>query len=143
MTESVWLLDTHIWIRILNGDEALRLPLFQKQLQKHALAGNLRIAAISLWETAMLVAKDRLKLTTEAETWLSTAVTMPGLSVIPIDPAIAVESCSLPGDFHGDPADRLIVASARLIDATLITLDRQILDWAKSGWLRAVAPGNV
>ena len=79
----------------------------------------------------------------EAETWLSTAVTMPGLSVIPIDPAIAVESCSLPGDFHGDPADRLIVASARLIDATLITLDRQILDWAKSGWLRAVAPGNV
>lgn len=142
-SEPAWVLDTHIWIRILSGDPALDIPAFRKKLERQAAAGNLLLAAISLWECAMLVAKGRLKLNRDLEGWMAEAVMMPGLSLVPLDAAIAVESCFLPGSFHGDPADRQIVATARRRNACLVTLDREILAYAGEGWLLGREPAAL
>ncbi|MBU0936818.1 MAG: type II toxin-antitoxin system VapC family toxin [Spirochaetes bacterium] len=137
---ELWLLDTHIWIRVLNGDAALNRPAFLASLAKHSAGNTLRLADISLWEAAMLTAKGRLKLDWPLVRWLEKAAGIPGLAVVPITPCIAADSATLPGSFHGDPADRLIVATARSINACLITLDAAILDYAAEGWLKAESP---
>jgi PIN domain nuclease of toxin-antitoxin system len=71
--------------------------------------------------------------------WIAEAVSAPGLSIEPLLPQIAVETCSLPEAFHRDPVDRMIVATARVANATLMTRDRQILDYAARGHLTAIA----
>jgi PIN domain nuclease of toxin-antitoxin system len=134
---ETWVLDTHIWIRLLNGDPAFDKARFQEGIFERSRSGTLRVASISLWETAMLCAKGRLKLVMPVNEWLDKAIHMPGLAVIPIDQRIASDSCFLPGSFHGDPADRIITATARVLDAELITLDGAILEYAKEGWVRA------
>jgi PIN domain nuclease of toxin-antitoxin system len=70
--------------------------------------------------------------------WIERAVAAPGLSIEPLLPQVAIEGCSLPDAFHRDPADRLIVATARVIGAILMTRDRQILDYADRGHLTAL-----
>jgi len=137
---ELWVLDTHIWIRILGADPRLSRPEFLASLEERAGQGALRLSAISLWETSMLAAKGRLTLTLPLRDWLAEAVKMPGLSLVALGPEISAESCLLPGDFHGDPADRIIVATARHLDAVLVTLDQAILDFGATGWLRTKAP---
>lgn len=143
MENDLWVLDTHIWIRTLNGDPELNLPGFLQELERHAQAGWLRIADITLWETAMLSAKNRLKLSLPVLAWLDQALAMPGLSVVPVDARIAADSSFLPGEFHGDPADRLITATARVHQGTVITFDRAILAYGAEGWVKAVSPADV
>lgn len=140
MATETWLLDTHIWIRVLNGDPTLNDAGFIEALNRVAAGSGLRIADISLWETAMLVAKGRLKLTVPLDEWFRRAISMPGLEVIPISTGIATDSTTLPGTFHGDPADRLITATARFTGAELITLDQAILSYGKEGWVRCRSP---
>lgn len=86
----------------------------------------------------MLVAKGRLHLNLEVGIWLDRALSLPGVDLLPIEPAIAVDSVRLPGVFHADPADRLIVATARHWPATLMTADRAILQYADAGHLEAI-----
>jgi PIN domain nuclease of toxin-antitoxin system len=136
-----WLLDTHVWIRLVNGDPTLNLPAFLSGIRQREDGGQLLLAAISLWETAMLVSKGRLSLTLPVRDWLERATRLPGLSVIQLDAEIAADSCFLPGSFHGDPADRLITATARCRDAILVTFDQALLDYGMEGWIRALAPG--
>lgn len=95
------------------------------------------ISAITPWEIALLARKGRLPLGREAGAWLDEALSLPGISLAPITPAIAVDSVGLPGDFHADPADRLIIATARHAEATLFTVDRAILDYATAGHVMA------
>ena len=140
---SVWLLDTHIWIRLLAEDPELRRPRFLQQLAEVQASGGLRVADISLWETAMLVSKGRLVLEFPVRDWLEKAVAVRGLLVVPINPAIAADSASLPGEFHGDPADRLLVATARHLPATLVTLDGAILEYSKLGWVATLDPKKL
>lgn len=137
---ELWLLDTHIWIRLLNGDPLLQSAPFLNGISQREESGKIRIAAITLWETAMLVSKGRLSLSMPVREWLEQAAAMPGLTVLPLSPEIAADSCFLPGDFHGDPADRLITASARVHSATLLTFDKAILEYAAEGWVKAVNP---
>ena len=139
-TSDLWALDTHIWIRVLNEDPELTHPAFLESLEKVAKASGLRLAAISLWETAMLVSKGRLRLTLPVQDWISRGLQMPGLQLVPLGPELAVDSCFLPGDFHGDPADRLIVATARHLGATLLTFDQAILDYGAQGWVSVGDP---
>ncbi len=90
----------------------------------------------------MLTQKGRLALGRETGAWLKEALSLPGISLAPITPDIAVDSVGLPGDFHADPADRLIIATARQANATLLTADRAILDYAAAGHLHAVDAGR-
>ena len=84
------------------------------------------VSSISAWEIAMLVAKGRLALSTSVDDWLDLAASIDGLRFIPVDNSVSVESTRLPGEFHADPADRLIVALARRLNAPLVTADEKI-----------------
>ena len=81
---------------------------------------------ISVWEIGMLIAKGRLALSMSADDWLLAVQSVPNVHLLPLTAGIAIDSTRLPGSFHGDPADRMIVATARAINAPLVTADRKI-----------------
>jgi PIN domain nuclease of toxin-antitoxin system len=81
----------------------------------------------------MLVAKQRLVVSLPCQDWVRQALQVPGLSLVPLTPEIAVQASFLPGEFHGDPADRIIVATARATGAVIVTADQRILDYARDG----------
>jgi PIN domain nuclease of toxin-antitoxin system len=93
-----------------------------------SVAGGVAVSAISCWEVAKLVERGRLTLSRDVLDWLKVASSKP-ISVIEITPEIAVEATRLPGHFHNDPADQLIVATSRLHGTELVTLDRKILEY--------------
>ena len=97
----------------------------------------LRVSAISACEVGMLEGWGRLRFVVPCEEWLDQAFGLPGLSLMPLTPSICVRSSRLPGVFHGDPADRLNVATARELGAVLLTRDDLILQYAAQGHLRA------
>jgi len=88
--------------------------------------GVILASAISAWEIGMLIARERLTLTMSVDDWLDTAASIDGLRFVPVDNHVALESTRLPGTFHKDPADRMIVALARSLNAPLITADDKI-----------------
>jgi PIN domain nuclease of toxin-antitoxin system len=130
------LLDTHVWIWVMLANVELAVG-GRRAINRAAASGQLRIAAISLWEVALLASRGRVVLGQPLPQWIIEAVSAPGLAIEPLLPQIAVEASALP--FHRDPADRLIVATARVTDAVLMTRDRQILDYASRGHLTAIA----
>jgi len=87
----------------------------------------------------MLEAKGRIRLSKDCLAWVHDALASPGISLVPLTPEIAVESCRLPGTFHGDPADRILVATARLLGATLLTRDTGILAYGKGNRVSTMA----
>jgi PIN domain nuclease of toxin-antitoxin system len=131
------LLDTHVWLWVVAGAPDLSAKA-RDTIIEPATAGTLRIAAISLWEIALLAARGRIILGKSIGLWLEEALADPAPAVDPLTPQIAIESYALPDLFHGDPADRLIVATARVANATLMTRDRRILDYAARGHLTAI-----
>jgi PIN domain nuclease of toxin-antitoxin system len=135
---SSLLLDTHVWIWFMLANAELAVS-ERNAINRAAASGQLRIAAISVWEAALLASRGRVVLGRPLTQWITEAVSAPGLSIEPLLPQVAVEACSLPEAFHRDPADRLIVATARVANATLMTRDRRILDYAARGHLTAIA----
>ncbi|MGV8123810.1 MAG: type II toxin-antitoxin system VapC family toxin [Candidatus Xenobiia bacterium LiM19] len=129
------LLDTHVWIWLLNGNEGNLKPEIVTTIQQAASSELLRISAISLWEVAMLESKGRIHIGMECLSWLNAALAAPGISLIPLTAEIAVCSCILPGEFHGDPADRIIVATAKILGALLVTRDANIVNYGRQGYL--------
>ena len=125
------LLDTHyfVWLQ-LGITSHLKAPV-RRAIDEAAAAGNLLISAITVWEVAMLLSKGRLELYSPVEDWIRTALATPGLSVAPVTPEIAIESCNLPPPFHGDPADRIIAATARKMGARLLTRDRKLIEYGR------------
>jgi PIN domain nuclease of toxin-antitoxin system len=119
------LLDTHIWVWWILGDDKLP-PAHKAYIQAHETDG-LGISAISCWEIAKLVENNRLSLPVPVGEWLDQALAYPGMRLLELTPQVAVESTQLPGTFHRDPADQLIVATARVYDCPLVTLDGKIL----------------
>ena len=128
--EKVLLLDTHVWLWLVGGAEPLKRTVLSA-VEGAARRGRIRVSAISVWEVAMLEAKGRIRLAKDCLAWVQEALAAPGTSLVPLTPEIAVESSRLPGDFHGDPADRILIATARLLDATLLTRDERILTYGK------------
>lgn len=119
------LLDTHIWIWWLIGGDKLSLA-ERTALDTAAQQGPPKISAISLWEAQMLHSRGRLALKLPFASWLMRATLPEVVQVIPLDAAVILELDRLPADFHGDPADRIIVATARALDLPLATNDRRI-----------------
>jgi len=120
-------LDTHAWILWVDGDERLTLA------QRDAIAAEegslIGVSAISCWEVAKLIELGRLALSCSLEEWLDQALSYPGVQLIALTPEIAIESTRLPGDFHRDPADQIIVATARVHGCSLVTSDEKILKY--------------
>ena len=136
--DSPVLLDTHVWLWMLEGRDGLRADAVEL-MERSAESSLLRVSIISAWEVGMLEAKGRVRFTIPCEEWIEKAFGVPGLSLFPLTPAICVRSTRLPGDFHGDPADRLLVATAREIGALMLTRDQRILEYARAGHLNAAA----
>ncbi len=118
------LLDTHIWIWWVNENPMLNN--ISRSILDNQFQGEIAISIISCWEVAKAVENGRLKLKYPVKEWLSLAIANFQLHVIPIDNAIILDSTSLPGNFHKDPADQLIVATARTQYFPLLTADEKI-----------------
>lgn len=134
------LLDTHALVWLLDGDERLGEK-SRTLIQQSAQADSLYVSAITPWEIAMLVSKGRLTLVQEIGEWLRIAISMPGIRMAPLSIDVSVASTRLPGTFHSDPADRIIVATARHLGAILVTEDKLILDYGKAGHVKSHRAG--
>ena len=120
------LLDTHVLLW-WHGERD-RLSRAQRDVIAAADAdAPLQVSDISLWEVAMLHGLGRIRLTIPLREWLEKAVAPPLVRRHGISPAVAAELASLPDSFHRDPADRILVATARVLGATLLTRDRRIV----------------
>jgi PIN domain nuclease of toxin-antitoxin system len=123
----VILLDTHIWVWWVDGSPRLTAAQ-RKHVEVHETTG-LGVSVISCWEVAKLVELNRLELRCSVAEWLEQALTYPGVRLLYLTPRIAVESTQLPGSFHRDPADQMIVATARIRRCPLLTADARILQY--------------
>jgi PIN domain nuclease of toxin-antitoxin system len=133
------ILDTHVWVWLLNGSQQLARARSLPAIQRGAKENRLAICAISIWEVAMLERRGRLNLSGDCADWVRRALAAPGIRLLPLTPEIAVESTRLPGPAPTDPADCMIAATARLLGATLITRDKELLHYSQGGFLNAIA----
>ena len=136
--ERVLLLDTHVWLWLMSREGNMK-PSAIRVVEEAAHFGLVGVSAISVWEVAMLEAKGRIRLSKDCLSWVNEALRAPGLGLIPLTPEIAVDSSRLPGVFHGDPADRILVATARRQGAILLTRDEKILSYGKAKHLSVMA----
>lgn len=118
-------LDTHAWLWWLSDSPELSAKA-KKAINAARKRQEIHISVISTWEVAMLIAKGRLSLGIPIQEWVAKTESLSFVSFAPIDNALALESVMLPGTFHADPADRMIVATARRLNATLISRDKKI-----------------
>ena len=133
-------LDTHVWLDVACGRGKL-LPRVMRKLERAAAGGVLYLAAISPWEIAMLARAGKLRVRGPVLHWLLEALQATRTAVAELHPAIAVDAVELPSWEHSDPADRLIVATARYLEGTLVTRDQAILRYAaRVRTVRAVEP---
>ncbi len=105
--------------------------------------GRLRVSVISLWEISQLEAAGRLHLNMPVEEWMQATLTLPGLKVIELELPIILDAHRLPGEFHKDPADQILVATARHHELTLLTEDKKILDYAQQCYVRACSSAET
>lgn len=120
-----YLFDTHVWIWWNMNPQKLSGRV-RTLISSPARYDELLISAISLWEFAKLLEKRRLAISCDPEEWLSEALQMPKLRLVPLSPSVAYRSTILPKPFHDDPADQIIVATAREENATILTADERI-----------------
>ncbi len=129
------LLDTHAWVWWVTEDRRLSRPA-RRVIEKDQANDALSLSLISIWEVAKKVEKGQLVLDRPVDDWFDLATVRPGLHLAELTRPILAESCRLPPPFHGDPADQIIVATARDRDAVIVTKDRQIRRYAhvRSAW---------
>lgn len=121
------LLDTHIFLWwVVQPDRLTRL---QWEAIRSNEGGTLGVSAITCWEVAKLVQLGRIELGRDVGEWLDLALTYPGMRLLPLTPRIAVASTQLPDGFRSDPADEILVATARVYDCPLVTSDRKLRDY--------------
>ncbi|MDD4890941.1 MAG: type II toxin-antitoxin system VapC family toxin [Phycisphaerae bacterium] len=138
---DILLLDTHAWLWFAEDAPEIRRSPAVTIVNAAADKQRLRVSAISVWELAMKESKGRVQLTGGATAWVHGALSDNRIALVPLSPEIAVHSTRLPGQelIHGDPADRIIAATARVLNATLLTRDGGLLDYAKHGYIRAIS----
>ena len=128
-------LDTHALVWWVNGDAQLSSP--AKSAIEDALANGdqVLVSAISAWELAMLVQRGRIDIAMGLDEWLRAVASIDGVSLVPITAQVAAQSANLPGEFHKDPADRMIVALAREQNVPLVTADQRIQSYPHVRWI--------
>ena len=140
MRTELVLLDTHIFLWYFEGDKNLSGSPALKHISNAISLSSLRISEISLCELAMLESKGKISFTNSCLDWINATLEIPGFSSVNINPEIACLSCRLPGSFHGDPADRIIAATAIHLGASLITRDSKIISYFKANNFKIIEP---
>jgi len=125
LTNAV-LLDTHVWIWWASALQQLSIKA-QNAISSAIKTNSIYISAISAWEVALLVQRQRLVLTMNINDWIAHSSALPYVQFIPVDVPIAIRSVDLPGNLHKDPADRIIISTALRLGLPLITCDESIL----------------
>jgi PIN domain nuclease of toxin-antitoxin system len=128
----VIVVDTHTWLWWVNGEATLSEPA-RRTIER---ADTIGVATISAMEVAALVQRERITLDTEARPWVAQAMALERVRELPLTAEIAVEAGSFGGDFVGDPADRIIYATAVVTGSKLVTRDRflRAYDPARTVW---------
>lgn len=138
--EAKLLLDTHALVWTVAGIIESRAA---EAIVAAARAGGVLVSSVSAWELGLLArprsGAPRLRLTPTPEAWFDTLLAQPGFAEAPLTIAIALAASRLPGEFHQDPADRLLVATARELDVPFVTRDRRILEYGEAGHVRTIA----
>lgn len=138
MSSNLLILDTHIWVWLLNGDEDQLSHEGLEAIADASESGQIGVCAISVWEVGMLEAKGRMRLSKGCLDWVRDALAAPGIRLLELSPEIAVESSRLPGEIHGDPADRMLAATARILNGTLVTKDQKLLEYGAQSYLSVI-----
>lgn len=137
------LLDTHAWIWYAEGT-ADRFSLRDiARIDEAREQSRLCVSAVSVWEIGMLHNKRRLTLSAALDAWVERAARLPGFRLLPLSADCALESTRLPGSIHGDPADRFLVAIARIVGLGLMTRDDKIIEYAQQGYVNVVPIGGA
>lgn len=129
------LLDTHAWVWTLDGHLGTMSVESAALVLAAAADGRLYVSDISYWEVSLKAAEGKLQLSLDPTLWLSQAATAPGIQNLALSREVLIQSTRLVGEPHGDPADRMLIASAQLHGLSLLTCDETIVDYA------AVQPG--
>lgn len=132
-----YLLDTCAVIWIARGDP-LREPAARELREAHGIRSRLVVSPITAWEIGTLSAKGKLSLDTGPKIWFDRFCALPGVSLAAMPPSVLVASTSLPGVPPRDPADRILIATARAYELTLVTRDGEILEYGGEGHVRAL-----
>lgn len=122
-------IDTHIMVWWVSGDKSLSRAAAKAIKDTLAQGSEVIISSISAWEVSMLIAKGRLVLSMDVESWLDEVAQIDGVRFMPVDNEIGIKSTMMPGEFHKDPADRMIVATARKLAVPLVTADEKIIEY--------------
>lgn len=135
---SALLLDTHIWLWFAEGNATRLPPASVRKLDDARKQDGLLVSAISVWEIGVLHAKGRVQLSAPLRDWVNNALAPAGIGLLPLDAETASESTLLPGEAHGDPADRFLIAAARTKGVILATRDENIVEYGKAGYVRVL-----
>lgn len=135
---TLLVLDTHVWLWTLLGSRTVRAETLE-EMTRAARRDELIIPVIAVWEVALLHAKGRIELGGAVRDWVAEALDLPGYQLALLTPGIAVLCHNLPGDLHGDPVDRMMVATAMDLAATLVTRDEALLSYGAQGHVKVLA----
>ena len=138
MTEDPFLIDTHVWLWWENATPGLISSQAARRIEAAERESGLWIASISVWEVAMLEIRQRIEVVPDSLTWVRKALSRPDRTLVPLTPEIAVASTRLPDPPTRDPVDRILLATARVENLTLVTADRKLLDYAKRRHVKAL-----
>jgi PIN domain nuclease of toxin-antitoxin system len=131
------LLDTHVLIWI--GDKTAIASQVQRAIDEAYRSDAVYVSAISAWEITRLAVRDRIRITSRPDAWFNRLVEITGFATLPLTAECAVAAALLP-DLHRDPADRFLIATAQLLDLTLVTRDLGIRRYADAGHVRVLIP---
>jgi PIN domain nuclease of toxin-antitoxin system len=137
------LIDTHVLVWSMQNDPRLgpeaRALISAEQAHTD---GAVMVSAITPWEIAMVAGKGRLTLGRDLREWMTLALNRKRVRIAPLLPPIAIDAATLPGELHGDPADRIIVATARSLACPLVTMDDKIIRYAEHGHVQVILAGK-
>jgi len=130
--DGLLLLDTHVWLWLLEGDTRRITPALGGLLERSGARGRLRVLDISYWEVAVKTAQGKLGLSIDAGVWFRRAERAPGIAFVPLDRDVLLLATRLSDALHNDPADRMLIAAALLHDLPLVTADHRVIEYAAS-----------
>lgn len=141
-SDGALLLDTCAVIWVANGD-ALALAALEA-IDRAGQLGAIFVSPISAWEIGLLSQpkiprRSALQFLPDPKSWFARFMAVPGITAAPLSAAIAIDASHLPGILHGDPADRLLLATARDLDVPIVTRDQRMIAYASAGHTRAIA----
>lgn len=140
--DAALLLDTHAWLWTLEGLEGTLSSAARALLERASARGQLFVSDVAFWETSLLFARGRARPPADPDQWLARAAQAPGLQPLPVTRDVFVASNRLPGAWHPDPADRLLLAQALRAGLTLLTCDRALVAFARKSATLMVCDGR-